>query len=191
VANRVITIFISAILLTLWSSFSWRVLPLYEQVLKDVPNEEQFVEQISRHINESGVYRFPGISHVDRISETSKINWLERARKGPFGYIFVRSEGVNPLEAGIYIRNFVINILASSLAFWVLTLANIKQFKKRWAVSLMFGGIVAVYGHLQMWNWMFFPIGFTLVNCIDTLVAWSLAGVPLAMGTANKPTNRY
>lgn len=190
-ANRVITIFISAVVLTLWSSLSWRVLPLYENVLKEVPNEASFIEQVSGHIEESGVYRFPGISLVDGISETSKIRWLERATSGPFGYIFVRSEGVNPIEAGIYIRNFLINLIASSLAFWILSLANIELLRKRWGVCVMFGCVIAVYAHLQMWNWMFFPIGFTIVNCIDVLIAWSLAGLPLAMGTSNKATIRY
>ena len=144
--------------------------------------------QISANITESAVYRFPGVSGVKAGSKTSQINWLTKAKNGPFGFLIIRPEGVNPMAPGIYIRGFLINLASTALMMWMLVITKIPNFKNRWFVVSLVGGSIAVFSNLQQWNFMFYPLNYCLANALDAAVGWSLVGFVLAVGTKKTPS---
>ncbi len=180
-ARRVFGVVVASFILFAWSMFSWKVLPFHGNSMVELPQEERFLESFSLHLKDSTVYRFPGIKSVDSESETSKLNWLAKVKDGPFGYIFLRARGTDPTAYGVYIRGYIIDLISVSLMMWVLALANIKEFRKRWLVVTVLGSVIGLYAHMQQWNFMFFPLGYSFANALDAFVGWMLAGWFLSM----------
>jgi hypothetical protein len=98
---------------------------------------------------------------------------------------------------------FVIDLMGSLLAVCLLSSVGPcgNSYWCRVGFVAGLGVFVAIMGHLSYWNWMHFPLGYTLAFMVDVTVGWTLAGlaiaalvrpqgVPLQTALDSQPANR-
>ncbi len=91
------------------------------------------------------------------------------------------------MNAQVLAFGFVIDLLAAMLAACLLSSAvgTNMSYARRVGFILGLGLFVALIGHASYWNWMHFPLDYTLAFVVDVVVGWTLAG--LAIGAVVRP----
>ena len=86
------------------------------------------------------------------------------------------------MNAGVLGTGFVIDLLAALLAACLLSSIGPcgRNYWCRVGFVTGLGIFVALVGHLSYWNWMHFPLGYTVAFMIDVTVGWLLAGLAIA-----------
>src|SRR5512142_1319716 len=90
-ARTILGSVVGGIILLIWGLLAWAVLPIHNDTIKNLPNEEAVVGVLST-IQEEGVYGFPGRpqGNVDQAA----VN--EKYRRGPMGMIVFNPKGGDP-----------------------------------------------------------------------------------------------
>lgn len=96
--------------------------------------------------------------------------------------MLVHNNGSDPMDPMIFARGFVLNLLTSFLVagMCVVALPNVRSHTGRVLYVAGFGLFACLFTYLMYWNWMFFPIGYVLADCADSLVMWLLIGLLFA-----------
>jgi len=172
---------LAAIVVFIWMYISWAVIGWHNTDLKNLPNGEALVEQMSQSITEPGIYIYPG-NPTDESDEGMKA-WTERYKAGPNVHFMVYNPaGADPMNPMQFVKSFIINFIAAFIAgvLLMMTLAQNPSFWRRIIFVMMLGMFAAFVGPFVEWNWWSFPTGYSMVNAIDLCVTWFIAGLVLA-----------
>lgn len=164
---------LGGLVLFVWSSLSWTVIPWHEATLKKFTGDEAITKAIMEAAPEKGIYYLP--------SQGTEEELWKKMETGPVAFAAIRpgsqTLGMGPLMG----LQFVIQILVSSLLTWMLlqTKADLSYMKRVLfvAVATFMAGVMV---HLPNWNWWEFSTSYTLVNIIDQFVSGLLAGLVIA-----------
>jgi hypothetical protein len=167
-----------------WSAISWMVLPWHTASLRNFTNEDAVVQALQANVPESGVYVIPGVQNTGATEAEKKANqdrMMKRMETGPFLYASFQTEGMNSTAMGTrYIIHFLTQIIAAMLITWLLLKMPGLTFMGRTGVVVVIALIGGIMYELPMLIFWHFPLGHTLVNLIDSLIGWFLAGLVIA-----------
>ncbi|RMH12085.1 MAG: hypothetical protein D6695_07630 [Planctomycetota bacterium] len=178
-----------AVVLFVWGFVFWVQLAWTLDGLRalEPAQEEAIVATLQANIPETGVYYFPGMpTHGKDLSDEEgkrrTEEWTARHEAGPLGTIVFNAQGRSVQDPVVFIRGFLINLIATILVSIVVIMAGAggAGFGKRWMIVLIFGLGASVTTHLVQWNWMYVPTDNVIMACIDTVVGWALAGLAIA-----------
>ena len=162
-----------AVVYYIWGMLTWMVLPLHGPTIQEMPAEQSIIDSIQAQNLESGVYIAPFAIDPASMSDPSS-EFVKKHQAGPILSIFLRREGAEPMSAGMLLGGFVIDLLAAGVA--VLMLLSLGPCGNNYWCRVGFvaglGIFVAIVGHLSYWNWMYFPLDFTIAFVIDVAVGW-------------------
>lgn len=148
------------LVLFVWASVTWMLLPFRENSIRQLPNEKAVV--VSMQDAPRGVYFFGG------------------AAPGPQG-LLVYTPFTEPMSGGQLARSFIFDVIAALFVAWLLANAAAQSFKARVAFVAIAGGVIAaVVTDLPNWNWFSYPLDFTIISALDKVIGWALAGLALA-----------
>jgi len=166
---------LGGLVLLIWSSVSWIVLPLHTMTINDIPGGDAAIEGLKENITEPGVYRYPGLG--DNADE-----WTAKLKEGPRILMLYLTGGAAPFTVRQFVVSLILTILAASLVAYVLSLAcdTMARFSQRVRFVALFGVFLILFVDLIQYNWWEYPFGFILANAIDNLVAWVLAGLVIS-----------
>ncbi|GAB4379661.1 MAG: hypothetical protein Kow0042_29270 [Calditrichia bacterium] len=169
----------------IWGFISWVVLPWHNMTIKSLPNEEAVVQMLQDANLQTGVYYFPGMKEEKLSAEEAEQamkEWAEKHRRGPLGTFFYHSGGTAPMSASTMVTGFLISLLAAVLAAYLLSSASahLVSYGRRVLFVTFIGLFAALVSHVTMWNWFYMPVGYSLVNTIDLIVSWLIAGLVIA-----------
>jgi hypothetical protein len=101
---------------------------------------------------------------------------------GPIYSIFYRKEGGPAMGAKVLLSGFLIDLLAAGIAACLLSSVGGCgcSYWCRVGFVMGLGVFVALVGHVSYWNWMSFPLDYTIAFVIDNVVGWTLAGLAIA-----------
>jgi len=177
-----------AIVLFVWSSISWMVIPWHR--MEKLPAEAAVAQTLRVANTEKGVYWLPGIDFsIDQSAltgaETTAMQdaWKQAYKDGPIVMIAYDPDGTSPLRIMKFITGFVLDFFVAAVAAILLMLAapSLPGLPGR-VIFVVLLGVYTVFGaNLMNWNWMNYPLKFTLEIAGDTLVASALLGVTLAV----------
>ncbi len=176
---------IGAVVLMVWSSVSWMTIPWHQPGM--LPQQEQVADTLRASGTEDGIYWMPNMEHDPNASEEQQAAameaWQEAYRQGPIGIIVYRAEGSEPMPAMLFVIGFVLDFLMATVAAIMLTMAAsaLPTFANRLLFVMLLGLFAAIGSHLMNWNWMNFPLRYSLEMVADSLVASLLLGVVLAL----------
>jgi hypothetical protein len=172
---------VGGVILFVWSFLAWTVFPLHEPSLHRMTNEDAVIAALQPQLRDKAVYMFPKGPGMSADKATMDA-WTEKMRRGPTGLIFYDPQGSDPMMASQMVIGLILDILSAALIAWFLarSTAMTASFLARAAYCAMFAIFVSVYTHLMSWNWMGYPVDFTVGLILDGIIGCFLAGLGIA-----------
>ncbi len=177
-----------AIVLFIWSSISWMAIPWH--LMEKFPGEAGIRQTLKLTEAERGVYWIPTEDRsVDKSaltgaqSEAMTEAWKKAHREGPIAMVVYDPDGSSPLGIMTFIIGFFLDFLVATAAAVLLMLAApaLPGLPGRVVFVVLLGVYTAIGTHLMNWNWMNYPLKFSLEMAGDTLVASVLLGLTLGV----------
>jgi hypothetical protein len=178
---------IGGVVLFIWASISWIALPWHK--MGQLPDEDAVRTVLRDSGTESGIYHVPGLPYdamadmTDEEKTAAKEAAEEKHREGPVALLAYKAEGSSPMGVMTMIIGLVLEVLVAGVAAIILTMAApaLPGFAGRLGFVMLLGVFMIVGSNLMYWNYMHFPMRFTLEAAADGLVASLLLGIVLAI----------
>jgi hypothetical protein len=164
--------------LFVWGAVSHMALPTSEWVLHRFSNEDAVKESIVANTPRSGVYFLPYVD-TEGMNEEQQQAAMDRATQGPVIFAAVRLGPTSSFPA-LLLNQLLIEILGALVATWLLLQTKPLSYLERVGFVVGIAAAVAIAGNLPEWNWYNFSTPYTAVECFDTIVGWTLAGLVIA-----------
>ena len=171
---------LGAVVYFAWGMAAWMLFPLHQPTIKRLPAEQTITGALTRQPLETGVYRVP-FGNPDAWNDPNS-EFMQNHRAGPIYSIYYQKEGSVPMNSGVMLRGFGIDLLATLLAACLLSSTGgcCRGYACRVGFVMGLGIFVALVGHASYWNWMNFPIDYTLAFMADVTIGWALVGLVMA-----------
>jgi len=175
-ARTLLAAVLGGVILLVWGILAWMILPIHNDTVKSLPNEEAVVTALQSTPGQ-GVYFFPAMPK--NTSDAAALDaYKERYRRGPMGMIVYDPNGADPMMVSNIIVGLLIYILAALVAAWFYerSTALAGTLLQRLSFFGMLGIFLSLATYFANWNWMGYPLSFTTSMALDTIVGWLLAG---------------
>ncbi len=176
-----------AVVLFIWSTISWTLIPWHR--MDKLPGEEGIRQTLKLTEAERGVYWIPGVDYsIDKAQLTgAEKDAMTDARKqadrdGPIAMVVYKPGGSLPMW-WTFVKGFILDFLVATAAAVLLMIASpaLPGLPGR-IMFVVLLGVYTVFGtNLMNWNWMNFPLKFSLEMAGDTLMASVMLGVTLGV----------
>jgi len=173
---------VGAIVYFIWGMLAWMVLPLHMTSMHGLPEEAAVTAELKRQNLTTGVYTAPWSDNLEDWNDPNS-EWMQRHKSGPIYSIYYESRGSSPMSPQVMATGFAIDLLATFVAACLLCGAAsgcCRSYFSRVAFVAGLGIFVALIGHATLWNWMMFPLDYTISFMIDVVAGWTLTGLVLA-----------
>ncbi len=175
---------VGAIVLFIWSFAAWSVVPVHAPSMKLVQHEEALMAVMKGCLSEPGVYFFPAMPTAEQQRTNPELvkNYEARYQAGPIGMI-IYNEGKPTMHWTRISFGLILAFFSAAIPAWLLkrSTAYHAGYMGRVMFFAVFGLFLAVFSHLQNWNWMEYPWSYTTGWIIDSIVAWMLMGLAMAL----------
>lgn len=170
------------VLLFLWGVLAWDLLPLHSATLRALPGEDQVVSALVSTGTKRGFYVIPGLPRDaaafggggDLAAERS---WEEKHRRGPLGVLVYEPRGRPPNRMfRPMLRGLVLSLLAGMFAAWSLSRVELRGYSGRFLFVLGLGGFAWLLGPAMDWNWFHYPVDYTSIRLLNSLLGWTIVG---------------
>lgn len=184
--KTVIATLVGAVIVFVYQSMSWMVLPVHENVFKYSDADVEIQEFLNERLTEHAVYVVPG--KPPGMSEAEHQQQMEAHEGKPWAMITYHPS-MNMEMSGNMLTGLMFSILSVLIIVWVLTAASsvFSTFASRFFVCVLFGAFLTLNSSLADLNWWDSPWHFVSGNLVDELVTWVLCG--LWLGFYLKPTS--
>jgi hypothetical protein len=178
---------VGAVIIFVWSFLAWGVIPLHTSTMRNVANEDTLITVMRSSMDTKTVYLFPGMppnvpGMTAEQQEAAMKEWEKKYEKGPTGMIFYDPKGSSPMMPVQMVVGFIICFLSAALAGWLLTRST--AISSGYIARVMYCGVLGIFislvAHLTNWNWMGYPLDYTIAMTVDTIISWLLAGCGIA-----------
>lgn len=168
-----------------WGALAWMVLQLHDDTMHEIDNEDRVMQVLREEIKHPGVYWFPkwpeGMMEAKgEQREDLRQQWLPRHIEGPVGLMNVHPTGFEPMTQLTFVNGFGLNLVMALLGSILLAMASLRSYVLRVLFVASIGLIVGVSTHMMEWNWMHFPLDYSVMKLVDNVIGWSAAGVVMA-----------
>jgi hypothetical protein len=164
---------IAGILMHVWVTVSWMVLPLHKMTIKSFKDDPQIQLEILKNIssNKKAIYALPAMHSG-------------KAGPGPSAFIALSPKGQKFSWTKIAFDIFN-NTITAFLVGFLLMFSGIQGFKNKVFFTTIIALIVASMSTLPMINWWGFALGYAAVEILDLAIISLILGFVLAKFTKN------
>ena len=176
----VIAAILGAIVYFVWQMAMWMFVPLHGPTVHQLPDENVVRDVLVAQKLESGLYSLPYGSDEEMMDPESEFG--KRHKAGPIVSIFYRHQGADPMPPLTMGIGFATDLAAAFIISLLLSCTGsccVSYFRRVGFVAA-FGIFLALTAHVSYFNWMRFPLDFTLAFIVDAIVGWFLAGLVIA-----------
>jgi len=153
-----------------WSSIAHGATDLGMIGVSTLPNESVTVDNLASSIGDKGgLFMFPM-----NTSTTASV------AAAPGGLLVYSPKSPMSIQTSSLVIEFFTELVEAILAAWLLAQTALAGFARRAGFIAAIGVIAAIVTNVPYWNWYSFPLSYTLVQILITVVAWILAGVAIA-----------
>lgn len=152
-------------------------------------NEKEAIVMASLKDNvpQPGLYFFPGMDMSQHMSKDQEAAWSAKYKAGPSGLLLIQPKGGDVMMTRQLVVSFCSDLLGAFIAAFVLA-STVGSFARRLSMVVSLGLFSWLAISAEQWNWYEFPFNFVLVDAINQIVGWFLAG--LLMVRMIKPANQ-
>lgn len=162
-----------------------------------VKDENALITSIDGLVKLPGIYGVPQLSEsYDAMTKPEQTKEIERLaavyKTGPAAYIIVTPRGEEMMSRRQLGLEALTNVVAATLAAWIVWQASGSGFCGRWCIVVTIGAITWLCISASQNIWYRFPWPFVRDELFSALFEWALAGVviaaivrPIALGSAD------
>ena len=173
---------IGGIVLFLWGAIAHVVLPIGEMGMKVASNQDAAMTALQASADKgAGIYMIPGMEPEMWRDPDAMNAFTTKYKDAPSAFV-VWDPTPNPnlqTMGPALTKQFVIDVLITMIAAWVLALAPV-SFGKRVAMGGALGVMAWLTTSVPYWNWYRFPMEFTVGAWLDFGLGLLIASVPIA-----------
>jgi len=174
----VVSTIVAGVIFFAWGFLAWGILPLHDTAGGQVRDEVALATTLREQLPETGVYYMP----YPPEGEEGREIWTERHEAGPLAFIAVTLEGTNPMDPMLFVKGFLVS-LATGLVTTLLLFAargSLRAYVGRVLFVAALGLIPSLVSDAVLWNWMYFPRDWILMNVVDHMIGFGACGVVIA-----------
>ncbi|MHC4077481.1 MAG: hypothetical protein ACYST0_03445 [Planctomycetota bacterium] len=190
-----LAVLLGGLVLFAWGYVSWVVIGFLDPALHGSAHEAQIIDALGTNLEESGAYflpRHPNTADMDDAARDAVENdWKAKLKQGPVAFLFFRKQGTDPDDLTIYVQGLVLSIVSCLLV--VVLLAMVKRALPGVFSRIVFVMLVGATTTLPHWInlvWFHYPLDFTILLSLDTLIGWFLASLVIAQLVRPVPGHR-
>ena len=175
---------LGAIILFVWSTIAWEVIPWPGTPLRSFKNEDAVTQAIVANAAQSGNYLLPN-GDKSMTAEQEK-QMIDKMAKGPIVFAAVRLEPFNSMAKPLvsqFLTQFVVALLATLLLLQTCGLS----YKGRVLFVTAIGLLIFVGGHVDEWTWWSFSNAYMLMQFGALVIGWFLASLVISAFVRGKP----
>lgn len=176
---------VGGIVLFAWYTISWTMLTWHQKTFHTLPFGEVILQSMlegNQNTQEDAlkqrVYIAPSVQDM---KDKEATGYDESA----FAFIALSPNGLKPMNNQIFFSLLTQTLLAFVMSL-ILLIVNTSNFIKSYSIVILISALFAIGSTLPMNNWWGFPMDYLGVDAIDLIIAWALAGIPIALFTKNK-----
>ncbi len=159
---------VGGVVVFLWGTVSWMVLPWHRLVIHTFQNEVVVASILQTNAPYAGVYAATG-AHT------------------PFVFASVRPAGMmNSSEPAFYLRGLGLDMLAAGLLTWLVLWLPPFSYWRRVRLVTLVALIAGVLVHLSYWTWWGFSRAYTVVAITDLVIGWFFGALAIAAVTRGR-----
>jgi len=168
----------------LWGALSWMVLPYHAKTLNHFQDERIVQAALTTNALGAGIYVLPhpepeNAKLPDALARQRALSRQRQAEHGPFALVVFQPRGTGPMMF-LMARGLALKVLAAILMTWLLLQAGPMSYRRRVFFVMVAAMMGAILIHLEQWNWWAFPDDYVLLQMLDLLMGWFLAGLVMA-----------
>jgi hypothetical protein len=126
-----------------------------------------------------GLYFFPGRDMSKAGNKAEDDAWMAKFRAGPSGLLLLEPNNSEPMEPKQLLIEFVSDFGCALIAVTILA-TTVGSVTTRALTVALLGLFAWLALSVSAWDWYRYPFNFILVDLIDQLVGWLLAGFAMA-----------
>lgn len=174
---------LGAILVFGWGGAMWAG-GAYDRFMHPMPGGEAIVRVLDDAAPASGMFVHPAPIDADAARTMAERENLERSRfermrSGPLVMMALTKGGESAQGARMFVRGFLVEYFATALLAAAVGLAGSAHGPLRRLLALLaMVGFMALATHMVVWAFMSAPGEWTAVMVFDSVVGWTLAGLP-------------
>jgi len=173
--------------LFIWGAVSWVWVPWHQ--MAKLPQESIVQRALQSTGADSGVYRFP-MMDPDAINESMSDEdkndvreaFAMRHKEGPVGMLVYNDEGSDWMPMMMHVKGFLLDFVTAVVAATMMSMAvsSLGGYFGRVLFVLLLGVYVAVGTSMMNWNYMLYPLRFSLEMAGDSIAAALLLGLVIS-----------
>jgi hypothetical protein len=162
-----------------WSS-AIHMLPTGKMGLSVLNEKEDAVLAALKSSNaQDGLYFFPGMDMSKSMTAEQQAAWDAKYKAGPVGLLLYHPNGGEALSPKQLLIELLATILCGLMAAYVLA-STVGSIGSRAILVGLMGLFTWFAISISQWNWYKFPFSFILVDGLDQVIGWLLAGLLMA-----------
>lgn len=181
---------VGAIILFVWQSLSWTVLPVHDNMARYSEAESLILDVMNENLNEDGVYYFPNVK--PGASRSERMELMKDMEGKPAAMVFFYKTYQTEM-----VRQMIIGLVIMLVAVWVIVRmlqrgrVSYNTMRKRFTFVFSYFAFILLMSHMMMWNWWGAPWYYLSGEVIDVIVMGILLGVWLGwyMGRGQTDTS--
>ena len=104
----------------------------------------------------------------------------EKYATGPVAVVGYKAVGGQMMSPDMFVRGVLINLVITAIIAYLMGMGQIRGYLSRLIFVSLMGLALGLFPNLNSWNWMSQSPHYTVVDGIDTWLAWTLRGAVLA-----------
>lgn len=176
--KKILASIVGGVLIFIWQSLSWTVLPIHLNSTKHTPNQDTILSVLKTNITEEGLYYLPSLDMSKHPTSEQHNEFYTQQTGKPWAMISYHFEnpGMDPMQ---FVKGIIINIVSAFLVVMIITGMKINEMDlfKILGVTMLFPLIVTMQGVMTDVNWWNTPSHFYIGTIIDLVMGWLLAGL--------------
>ena len=172
--NNLIAIVLSAVVLFTWGFISWALLPWHMNVAHKFTSESSVAQALKENAPNAGIYYLPFSEEDHKAGE-------------PAAFLSVAPDGYEMNMGKMMGIGILGQMVAALLVLLLLRKTSNLSYWERVRFVALVGVAIAFISHFPYWNWFEFSNSYFLVTILDSLIAWTLAGLVMAKIVVGMP----
>lgn len=170
---------VGAIVAFVWGFVSWTLLPWHNNTMQGMSAQSPVVQAMREYNLSPGVHYFPP-QPADMNDQAAMQRYAQQHIEGPVGLLWIEPDGSEPMPPLMFVRGIVLQLLAAQVASLLLYQSGLTCYTHRVTAVVLMAVFASLIADAQLWNWLYMPMDFALVNMADHIVGWLIVGLVIA-----------
>ena len=169
-----------------WGAVSWMALPWHNATLHGFKDPQVMKQVIVDQTVQDGMYVLP-CAHAgmegkspEEVKAAFEEAMKEKSETGPFIFASVR-RGPSPGFETLMPLGLLSAIITAGFITYLLLRAGPMSFLGKVSFVKFIAVVICLSGVVPNWIWWHYSADFVLVDCLDRVIGWGLASIPMAL----------